>query len=212
MGRHCCSVLSCLLLLAVFSRQTAVAEAPGPFGPQAVWTLPEKAWAACLQQSRDATGCLRKIMKKSRATPQAREVNRLLDGEGYMGAFREMGRVDLATMVFPLRANTNEAVYLVNGTPLLVSSELDEKALSIEANPDFVALKRVYPEVMFWPASDGLRSMDALPDGGQGFVFTYPLLNGCHACEVIGQAVVSLDFGADGVSRGPRLLRVEPAR
>jgi len=205
-------VLSCLLLLAVFSNQPALAGAPGPFGAGAVWSLPEKAWAACLRQSPNATGCLQKIMQETGAAPQAREVNRLLEGEGYMGAFREMGRVDLATMVFPLRANTNEAAYLVNGTPSLVSSELDEKALGIEANPDYAALKRAFPEVMFWPASDGLRSMEALPDGGQGFVFAYPLLNGCHACEVVGQAVVSLDFGANGASRGPRLLWVEPVR
>ena len=91
-----------------------------------------------------------------------------------------MGRVDLATMTFPLRANTNEAAFLVNGTPPLVSTELDEPSVDIAADPAYAALRQAFPEMTLWPTNAGFRRLETLPDGGQGFVFAYPLLDGCH--------------------------------
>ncbi len=194
--------------LAVFP---TAARAAGGIGPADVWTLPEAAWTDCLKGHADATGCLGALMRQGGASAEALEINKRLDGEGYMAAFRETGRVDVAGMVFPLRANSNEVAYLVNGEPELVSSEIDEDALQLAANPQYAALAKAHPDVMFWPVGDGPRAVEALDGGGQGFVFSYALLNGCHACEVLGHAVVSLDFGPDGRYRGPRLAAVEPA-
>jgi len=211
MNRKCRYVLCCLILLTVPQWSQAGAERT-PFGPRAVWTLPDNGWAACLKNNQDATACLPKLMRQQKATSEALAVNRLLEGEGFMSAFREMGRVDLATMTFPLRANTNQAAFLVNGTPALVSTELDEQVVDITSDRAYAALKRAFPEMELWPTSADFRTMTVLTDGGQGFEFAYPLLNGCHACALAGYALVSLDFGPDGVYHGPRLLRLEPAR
>lgn len=200
------------LLCGFFGATAATAGPLGAIGSGDVWQLPPGAWTACLQSGDDASGCLRRIMTREQASPRALAINRQLDGEGYMAAFHEAGRVDVATMEFPLRANSNEVAYLVNGQPGLVSSELDETALPLAANPDYRALHNQYPDLMFWPVGDGPREVTALAQGGQGFVFSYALLNGCHACEVLGQAVVSLDFNARGRFLGPRLVRVESER
>ncbi|WP_428568856.1 MAG: hypothetical protein ACP59X_10130 [Solidesulfovibrio sp. DCME] len=187
------------------------AQTDAPIGPGAVWQPSGEALTACLGQSAEPAGCLVRVMAETGASPEALDVTKRLDGEGYLQAFRDTGRVDVATVVFPLRANSNEVAYLVNGQPRLVSSELDEDALPLAGNARYAALKKAYPEVLFWPVGEGPRSVETLPDGGQGFVFGYALLNGCHACEVLGQAVVSLDFGPDGRYHGPRLVGVEAA-
>jgi len=129
-----------------------------------------------------------------------------------MNAFKPMGRVNLATVVFPMRANTNEAAMLVGGVPPLVSSELADDAISIASDPAYPALKKRFQQLELWPTSAEFREMKRLPDGGQGFVFAYPLRNGCHTCDMGGYALVSLDFGPDGVYRGPRLLKLTPAK
>ena len=55
------------------------------------------------------------------------------------------------------------------------------------------------------------REAQALPNGGQGFVFAYPLLNGCRACEQAGVALIALEFGPDKRYQGARLLKLAPA-
>ena len=48
----------------------------------------------------------------------------------------------------------------------------------------------------------------ALPGGGQRFIFSFVLLNGCHACEVAGYARVAFDFSPAGKFLGTKLLRL----
>ena len=50
--------------------------------------------------------------------------------------------------------------------------------------------------------------MQALPGGGQRFIFSFVLLNGCHACELAGHAQVAFDFSAAGRFLGTKLLRL----
>ncbi len=190
---------------------TVPAQPDAPIGPGAVWRPSGEALGECLRQSDDTLHCLTRVMAATGASPAALAVTGLLDGEGYLQAFRDTGRVDVATVVFPLRANSNEVAYLVNGEPRLVSSEIDEDALPLGDNARYAAIRKAHPEVFLWPVGEGPRSVEALPGGGQGFVFSYGLVNGCHACEVLGQTVVSLDFGPDGRFLGPRLVDVEPA-
>ena len=126
-----------LAVLAVFAvPQVALGSGDStakPFGANAVWVLPRAALTACLEADPAPAGCLERVMRQNGASRQALDVNRLLDGEGYMTAFRSMGKVNLAMVEFPLRANTNQAAFLVGGTPPLVSSELPGTAVDISA-------------------------------------------------------------------------------
>lgn len=206
-------LLGIVLSVALLSGAALASAAEmGPFGAGAVWRLPREALMKCLDSNPSASDCLTRVMKRSGASPEALEVNRLLEGDGYLREFRSMGRVSLGVAEFPLRANTNEAAVLLGGKPALVSSELPMDAVAINKDPAFPALKQRFPELELWPSSAEFKELQKLPDGGRAFVFAYPLLNGCHACEQGGQALISLDFGPDGVYRGPRLLKLTPAQ
>jgi len=188
MKRNCCWLLVCLALLglnavALAARQGEEAGAK-PFGPQAVWTMHQDALTACQKKTPTSTTCLAQVMKQTGASRQALAINRLLDGEGYMSAFRPMGRVDLATEEFPMRANTSQAAILVGGAPSLVSSELTDTTIDISADPASPTLKRRFPDLELWPNSAVFRAMERLPNGGQGFEFAYPLCNGRHASDL----------------------------
>jgi ketosteroid isomerase-like protein len=50
---------------------------------------------------------------------------------------------------------------------------------------------------MLWGHPE-FEKMLLLPTGGQRFIITYALLNGCHACEVAGSAHVAFDFDRAG--------------
>lgn len=216
MNHKCCGLLAWLAAFALSVAGAVVCHGnegvPEPFGPQAVWTLPRKALSACLKKSPAPDACLTQVMRQTGASRQALAFTAQLDGEGYMVAFQALGRVNMATVEFPLRANTNQAVVLVGGTPPLVSSELTDAAIDIRQDPAYPALRQRYPNLELWPAGAVFRDQKPLPGGGQSFTFSYPLLNGCHACEVAGQALISLDFGPDGAYLGPRLIRLEPKR
>lgn len=208
--------LVCLAVLAfaaspLFARSLKDSP-PQRFGPEALWTLPREALFACLEKTPDGAACLTRVMRQTGASQQALAFCSLLDGEGYMRAFHPKGLVNLAIAEFPLRANTNEAAILVGGTPPLVSSELADTAVTLNADPLYPALKQRFPDLELWPASATFRAMKRLPDGGQSFEFAYPLRNGCHACALAGYALVALDFGPDGIYRGPRLIRLEHAQ
>jgi hypothetical protein len=203
-------LLCCALFLCLGSASLAAEK--NSLGAGAVWRLPREALMKCLDSNPNASDCLTQVMKRNGASPEALEVNKLLDGDGYLREFNRLGKVSLGVVEFPLRANTNEAAVLLGGKPALVSSELPMDAVAINKDPAYPALKKRFPDLELWPSSAEFKELQNLSDGGQAFVFAYPLLNGCHACEQGGSALISLDFGPDGVYRGPRLLKLAPAR
>lgn len=201
-----------ILFLLAFWPALATAQSNSRLGPKDVWNLPMSRFGACLQHKHDPAACLSRLMRDTHASPQALAVSRALDSEGFMSAFQSMGKVDLATMTFPARANTNQVPYLVNGTPPLVSTELDPNILNITTDPHYPALKAAYPDLEFWPSDAEFRALDHPATGGQTFLFAYPLRDGCHACALAGYALVAHGFNSDGRYQGPRLVGLEPAK
>ena len=72
--------------------------------------------------------CLISQMSKAGAPPAAvsftRELYKQSHGEvGIMTGFQAVGPVDIAWITYPLRANTNNGLLLVNGKPLIVNVE-----------------------------------------------------------------------------------------
>ena len=72
-------------------------------------------------------------------------------------------------------------------------------------------LKR-FPSLLLWEGGAELITMRYLPTGGQRFVFSFKLLNGCHACVIAGYAHIDFDFDASGNFSGTKLLRLSGAR
>ena len=143
-----------------------------------------------------------------------------------MGEFREMGRVDLGSVEFPFRANTNTAFFLLNGSPSLISTELGcsvgggawhqpcqrKGAVDISQDPNYSRLKSQYPNLELWLAGADFKSAQAKADGGQHFIFSYILVNGCHACYVGSRAEVAFDFDSNGKFTGTKLLKLVTGR
>jgi len=123
---------------------------------------------------------------------------------GIVSAFKGYGTVDAAQVLYPLRANDNYALLLVNGDPNIVDvddlQKLDRSAM--EQDPKFQALKQKYPQADVMPGdrsgSSPWPQTKPLPDGGTQFIFAYPLVNGCHACERVGSVRFAWEFDSAG--------------
>jgi len=180
------------------------------YSSASVWKSGEEndelsAWREC-----DGPNCVLAFMKKSGASEESMNFVRKIDGEGYLETFEEKGRVDIGHVAFPARANTNEAYVFLNGSPSFISTELGWHALDISRDPNYSKLKKQYPELQVWPAGARFISVGAGSHGGQRFIFSYYLVNGCHACGVDWVARVAFDFSRDGKFKGIKVLKLIP--
>ena len=85
---------------------------------------------------------------------------------------------------------------------------------ALQAAPAYRAVLRRFPKAMLWPGDRGGPpgpEVRADADGGQTFVVSYRLQDGCHACAIIGEARFGFVFDAAGTFRGTRLMSVEEA-
>ena len=182
-------------------------------GVSAVWQLPvqfmNNAHAAC-DQSRGSNyaDCMIVQMAKAGAPADAVQFTRELYNQthgdfGIMTGFQNEGPVAFAWITYPLRANTNYGLLLVNGQPSIVNVE-DVKLLDVKTmkqSSQFQDAKRQFSKVDVWPGDrDGKiwPNSQVGPDGGIQFTVAYPLRNGCHACANAGQVIFNLNFDARG--------------
>ncbi len=185
-----------------------------------VWNADKQAILAAKQRCADTGGreveeCFADAMQGFGASPEAVAFTRSFGGGAFVRKFRETGRVDIAQIVYPFRANENHGILLLNGEPPIV--DVDDIALlpkeAMEQDRTYAAIRKLYPRVTLWPGDRSFRQAplsETLPGGGQAFVVPYTLRNFCHACEVLGSAFFAFDFDKGGKLVGIRFLRVEP--
>jgi hypothetical protein len=196
-----------LALAALLLAGAASAEV----GPGAVWTPPDGALAgvrACAAKTGDARACLLDAMTKAGAPQAARDFTASLSGAGYLRRFVERGRVDLAFAEFPLRANSNRSVLLVNGSPAAVDVSSPSLVSALDADRRLDAVRRDAPDASVWASLAGFPGMKE-HDGGQRFSFAMPVRT-CRACADLATAYATYDFAADGEFRGAQLVEVTP--
>lgn len=187
-------------------------------GPSAVWKAgPEfldRVHGKCGSLSIPNLGeCFRGVMEESGASPAAIAFARRMDNDAWMRAFRDAGKVGVAYVTYPFRANENNGVLLVNGDPDLI--DVDDFVLPMKAEMEkdavYAGLARRFPEIGFWPGdrySTDFPVVEELKGGGKRLHVGYALRNGCHACQEIGSAVFAFDFGADAKLKGTKLMKV----
>jgi len=216
-----------LLLMVILLAGCSTAQSQGSLpkiGASAVWQVPPQflatAHAACDKSSHPGAECVIKQMAKAGAPTAAvsftRELYKQSHGEfGIMTGFQDQSPISFAWITYPLRANTNYGLLLVNGQPPIVNVEdlslLDKKTM--EQSAQFQDLKHQFPKVDVWPGDrDGKiwPNSQAGPDGGIQFVVGYPLLNGCHACEREGFAIFTWNFDAQGKFLGTTFVGMTP--
>jgi hypothetical protein len=209
--RSACPSLAFLLLATCLTAYSQ--HSPEKIGASAVWQMPPQfmktAHGVCDHSSSSNYGeCMIGQMAKAGAPPEAvsftRELYKESHGEfGVMTGLQDEGPVAFAFITYPLRANTNYGLLLVNGQPPIVNVE-DLKLLDIKTmkqGGQFQDLKGQFPNVDVWPGDrDGTTwpNSQAGPNGGIQFTVGYPLRNGCHACASAGSAIFNWNFDAKG--------------
>lgn len=207
-------------LLQAFAQGMA-ASPPPPNPPLAkitaasVWQPPQdflaKAHKAC-DTSMSAVSfpeCFMNQISVAEAPAEAVAFTRALyqqsDGQvGIMNAFKSFGPVDAAQVFYPLRANDNYGLLLVNGDPKMIDvddlKKLDRTGMDQDAW--YLGLKQKFSQVDIWPgdrsAAAPWPSVQPLPSGGIEFIVSYPLINGCHACAHVGTARFGWEFDGSG--------------
>ena len=191
----------------------------------AVWQVSPAFLAAAHSACDKSSGsgqleCLVDQMAKAGApaatTSFTRELYKQSHGEfGIMTGFQDEGLVSFAWITYPLRANTNYGLLLINGHPPIVDVEdlklLDRKTM--EQSSQFQDLKNQFPKVDVWPGDrDGKTwpNSQTGPDGGVQFTVGYPLLDGCHACARAGLAIFNWNFDAQGKFVGTAFMGLTP--
>jgi hypothetical protein len=203
------AVVAIALALTVASQ--SVSRAAGAVDAGAVWAPGEEVTqmlsGACVADQPD---CLPDRMAAAGASPEAVAFARELQGEGYLEAFSEHGRVDVATGFFPFYANSNWRQFLVNGEPQLIDLNDWERleAIDLATSKVYRKIAKRRPAVTLWPDAQ-FAGAEALAGEGQRFLFDYPLVDGCHACDLLGYARIAYDFDAKGRLTAVQLVGVE---
>ena len=191
-------------------------------GVEAVWQpgtqFMQSVRQACWNAGSNYGDCLISQMPGAGAPSEAVAFSKLLEKEsegqiGYLTDFRKSGRVDIAYVYYPIRANENQGCLLVNGIPRIIDVD-DLKLLaedSMKSDPSYAAMASANPDVDIFPGDRGgttYPEVEVLPQGGQRFIVSYYLLKGCHACARLGTASFAFDFDSDGKFLGTRFVRV----
>lgn len=222
--------MSCARVLFVFVCLAACfaplsQAAPAKVTASTVWQVSPQfiaALHAACDQSLQAGGsqCLMDQMTKAGAPAAAvsfaRELYKQSHGDfGIMTGFQDQPPVAFAWITYPLRANTNYGLLLVNGKPPIVNLEdlklLDTKTM--RQSGQFQDLKSQFPQVDVWPGDrDGKTWPNSQPgpNGGTQFVVGYPLRNGCHACAAAGSAIFTWNVDAQGKFLGTSFIGMTP--
>jgi hypothetical protein len=204
------------LLASALSIHAQTTPAEPPVDARAVWkpdneTL-KRARSACASAAYPAMGkCFAEQMQKAGASPEALEFMHRMHNDAYLVKYQDTGRVSIAWVIYPFRANQNTACLLVNGTPSLVDVD-DLSRLprdSLQSSSGWKALVAKYPKADLWPGDrsslTGVR-VESLPGSGQRFVVNYLALDGCHACARLATIRYAFDFDVTARLLGARFL------
>jgi predicted secreted protein len=186
---------------------------------EAVWSADRQTVQTARQRCAELSGkqveeCFADVMASFGASPEAVSFTRSFGAGAFIRKFRETGRVDVAYIVYPFRANENYGVLLLNGEPSVVDvddiGQLPKEGM--EQDKTYIAIKKSYPRVTLWPGDRSPKqypTVETSPDGGETFTVPYTLRNFCHACEVLGTVYFAFDFDKEGKLIAIRFLRLE---
>jgi len=177
-------------------------------GPDAVWEVPSNKYVSlqnCLIGTSSQAECMASVMQESGASPEAIDLTLEYGAEWILVSLEEKGKVDVGVVFYPIRANDNWQWVMLNGSPTLVSAE-ETWDLDITIDPNYPSLAGGQGNLLLWGSDNQLEATQELREGGQRFVFSYPLYKGCHACGIGGYVLAGFDFGPQGLYLGKSLL------
>jgi hypothetical protein len=209
------ALLACSVVVAAQHSRAGAQKVPGliqvSFGQSEVWNPSRTAIAALHACGSVSFTCVQAAMIADGATDDSISFYRLtgwflsaIDGSG--------GSVQLATVLNPWRANENEQPAILGGMPAVILPErealVDNLAAAVQRDPAWAALQQTHPNALLWQSSPSVEAVTPLDTGGERILFDYRLLDGCHACAILGVARVAYDFDADGSFEGAHFLGI----
>lgn len=187
-------LLAGLLVSLIVWGAAKPAVAQAEVGPDAVWR-PTSTDLDTLQSCVETPDCSPAVvMNVMGAPPAAVEFFLSRPYAEFLVAFEELGPVDLGQIFLP-HTNYIGRYEMLNGNPPVVASD-SIGFVEMGDIPEYASLLAQYPEATLWPVATTARG-ETTP-GGQRFIFTYPLVDGCHACENLGMGQVAFNFDAAG--------------
>jgi len=222
MSKH----LSLVVLSGLVTTILASAQGTPRLDAAAVWQMPggfvANAQTACGSSSSPQFGdCVTTQMAKAGASPASvsftRELYKQNHGEvGFMTTFQPGTPVDIAWVTYSWRPDHQYGLLLLNGQPGIVNVEdltlLDRK--SMQQSFQYKDLQNEFPKLDIFPGDrDGTTwpESQAGPNGGTGFVLSYPLRNGCATCANAGSAIFTWNFNKQGKFVGTSFQGMTPA-
>ena len=166
-------------------------------GPDAVWS--GQGIDACRKgEAKAIDACLIDQMKKNGASAASIAFTQKLiaaDSPGYVSGWRQAGRVGIATVTYPFRANTNSGTWLAP----VAGDSIDVDAYQLTAGDklraDYKAAMADNPSA--FPVPPGTISFDKTPAGNLRVLVTTPTAT-CRACAPGASIIVGYDFDAAG--------------
>jgi hypothetical protein len=211
-------IVSILGFLAVIVSSVSAEAQATVIGKESEWNATSETVRLIHQEcsekkAPDFGKCFVDFMGKTGASAQAVAFAKSTGNTGYLAHFFKKGRVDLAYVHYPFRANENEGWLLVNGDPAMIDVDAlaDLPKRQLEANPTYLRIREEFPNVMLFGGDRTMTrppEMIVEPNKGQRFIVEYRLLNGCHACERVGEARFAFDFDPNGKFLDSTLLDV----
>lgn len=181
--------------------------APLRIDASAVWS---GSTDACRSDAPPGGGdCVVEAMRGAGATPAAIAAAQRLAAQGdpgYVSAWDDASGVGVATLEFPLRANTNQGTWLVDAGGRTIDVDADVLDGSARAEPALKAFLDAHPDVVpFAPAQ--AAGTAPLPDGGVRLLYATPLRS-CHACADAGTLTLGYDFDTQRRYLGRQVVEV----
>lgn len=173
----------------------------------------------CAQRERTAyESCRLTMMKRDGATAAAIAFARTLTAYrkyfGYATSVQR-GRFGPVAMVgtLPSGASTYGSRYLVTPAGRFIDPDEVTRADQVAAasDPAFQILRSAHSAATVWPQAGDVVETRAR-GGGQRFIIKHPIVDGCHACALLGAARYAYDFDRYGRLRRTILIDVQRGR
>lgn len=209
------TILGMLCISVAAQASTSLPEFWGGINPATVYTKQNamKIFQQCSSQASnpgDYQNCLVDTMQTQHATPQA--IAFLKYATGWITEYKVYNKL-IVVHAFTPAADHDDAYFIMNnyGDIVNVDDPTFLNAIDIRSDSHYHDIIQHFPSAALFPGNhQGFPEYTVSDQNSPRFVFTYSVLNGCHACEVAATAKIAFDFDNSGQLIGVSLLSLTP--
>lgn len=190
-----------LFTVTALAASITLPEFVGGVNSNAIWNPSAKTLQTvkqlCIKNPSNYLECFNDAMHDVGASSQALAFNKYTNG--WITRYQQYGKIFLIYAQV-LAADYSDAIYFINTQGAVIN--IDDwdilQTLAYGQNLQYAELKNKYPKMFLSMSNHQSVKLASLPNNVQRFIFQYPLVNGCHACAVVGYANIGWDFDSNG--------------